>query len=97
MLQVDPTTGMDLYKIVQNFGIVGFLILGIKYFINESKRSQSEFSQKEKEQEERHKEEREKQNEFHQRENELKELKLEKLRDEVLELRVSLSKYEESH
>ena len=90
LAQLDPTAGMDIYKIVSNFGIVGFLILAIKYFISESKRMQKEFAQERTEQEERHIHEKDKQLELHDKESQLQALRIEKLQEELIELRVKL-------
>ena len=90
--QIDPIAGLDIYKVVSNFGIVGFLILAIRYFISESKRMQKEFAQERSKQDESHKEEKIKLIEFHEKENQLQALKIENLQEEVLVLKVKIAK-----
>ncbi|MDB4261721.1 hypothetical protein N9878_02510 [bacterium] len=93
LAQIDPTIGMDIYKIVSNFGIVGFLILAIKYFISESKRMQEKFSQDRTEQAKQHSMEKGKLREIHDKEILIQALKNEKLQEEVLELKLELAKF----
>lgn len=92
LAQIDPSAGMDIYKIVSNFGIVGFLILAIKYFISESKRMQKEFSIERAEQEARHILEKDKMIEFHEKENEIMSLRIDSMQKEIVSLKIELAK-----
>ena len=95
MAQIDPTVGMDIYKIVSNFGIVGFLILAIKYFISESKRMQKDFAIERAEQEERHILEKDKMIRLHEKEIENMNLRLGNVQEELVNLKIELAKIKE--
>jgi uncharacterized protein YdcH (DUF465 family) len=93
VLEIDSVMGTgDIFKYLDSFGVLAFLVVGIRYFMSELKRQDKAFVKQWDEREKIHSNEKIAILELANKNEEVSDLKIENLSKEILNLRVELAK-----